>query len=204
MGSVYFGFLIFFLVILSHVLVVILSWFFSIVLGSYAPLEQCAIGFSAVLFALKVVLNYNSPTYSNVYGFQVPTKYAAWLELVLIHLLVPRSSFMGHMCGILAGYLYILGSPRVSRTQWWQKLVECVQCVVRQRERHEEYRYTQASGTAGESDERIAQRLQEEEYVRFAQFQQQTHGQEPSSPNGSSLSRDELRRRRLNHMERRN
>uniref|UniRef100_K3WGF9 Peptidase S54 rhomboid domain-containing protein n=1 Tax=Globisporangium ultimum (strain ATCC 200006 / CBS 805.95 / DAOM BR144) TaxID=431595 RepID=K3WGF9_GLOUD len=59
------------------------------------------IGFSGVLFALKVLLNHNSPTFSSVYGFQVPTKYAAWLELVVIHYLVPHSSFMGHMCGIL-------------------------------------------------------------------------------------------------------
>lgn len=52
---------------------------------------------------LQVVLNHNSPSTTSVYGFQVPTKYAAWLELVVIHLLVPHSSFMGHMCGILAG-----------------------------------------------------------------------------------------------------
>lgn len=50
-----------------------------------------------------MLLNHNSPAFTSVYGFQVPTKYAAWLELVVIHFLVPRSSFMGHMCGILAG-----------------------------------------------------------------------------------------------------
>lgn len=50
-----------------------------------------------------MLLNHNSPAFTSVYGFQVPTKYAAWLELVVIHVLVPRSSFMGHMCGILAG-----------------------------------------------------------------------------------------------------
>ena len=52
---------------------------------------------------MQVVLNHDSPAYSRVYGFQVPTKYAAWLELLAIHLLVPNSSFLGHMCGILAG-----------------------------------------------------------------------------------------------------
>lgn len=51
----------------------------------------------------QVLLNHNSPTFTSVYGFQVPTKYAAWLELVVIHFLVPHSSFLGHMCGILAG-----------------------------------------------------------------------------------------------------
>lgn len=52
---------------------------------------------------MQVVLNHNAPSTTSVYGFQVPTKYAAWLELVVIHVLVPRASFLGHMCGILAG-----------------------------------------------------------------------------------------------------
>lgn len=39
-------------------------------------------------------------------GVQIPGKYAAWIELILIHLLVPNSSFMGHLAGILAGVIY--------------------------------------------------------------------------------------------------
>ena len=31
-------------------------------------------GFSAVIFALKVVLFHDSPGYSNVFGFRLPTK----------------------------------------------------------------------------------------------------------------------------------
>ena len=34
----------------------------------------CAIGFSAVLFALKVVLSYRTPGWSHVEGFELPTK----------------------------------------------------------------------------------------------------------------------------------
>ena len=37
--------------------------------------------------------------------FAVPTKYLSWVELFLIYILVPRSSFFGHLCGILAGTL---------------------------------------------------------------------------------------------------
>lgn len=36
--------------------------------------RECAVGFSAVLFALKVVLNAGSPDTSVVYGVTVPTK----------------------------------------------------------------------------------------------------------------------------------
>lgn len=52
---------------------------------------------------MQVVLNSESPNTTSIYGFHVPTKYAAWLELVLIHVLVPNASFLGHLCGIVAG-----------------------------------------------------------------------------------------------------
>ena len=38
---------------------------------------------------------------------RIPTKYAAWAELALIQLLVPNASFLGHLCGIAAGLIYI-------------------------------------------------------------------------------------------------
>jgi hypothetical protein len=37
-------------------------------------LSNCAIGISALLFALKVVLNHDAPTYSSILGFSLPTK----------------------------------------------------------------------------------------------------------------------------------
>ena len=40
-------------------------------------------------------------------GFNIHTRYAAWLELVLIHFMVPNASFLGHLCGIIAGILYV-------------------------------------------------------------------------------------------------
>ena len=36
-------------------------------------------------------------------------RYAVWVELLVIHLLVPRSSFAGHLAGILVGLLYTCG-----------------------------------------------------------------------------------------------
>ncbi|XP_071702963.1 rhomboid-like protein 14, mitochondrial [Rutidosis leptorrhynchoides] len=69
--------------------------------------HEYAAGFSGVLFAMKVVLNAQSDSYSNVHGFTVPTKHAAWAELVLIQMLVPNVSFLGHLGGILAGLVYL-------------------------------------------------------------------------------------------------
>lgn len=71
---------------------------------------QCAVGFSGVLFALKVLNNHYHPGgSSSIFGLHVPNKYACWAELVAIHLLSPGSSFVGHLSGILVGLLYTLG-----------------------------------------------------------------------------------------------
>ncbi|XP_056139597.1 rhomboid-related protein 4 [Lampris incognitus] len=71
---------------------------------------QCAVGFSGVLFALKVLNNHYYPggvTY--VMGIPVANRYASWVELVLIHLTSPGTSLIGHLAGILVGLLYTAG-----------------------------------------------------------------------------------------------
>ncbi|XP_069689543.1 rhomboid-related protein 4-like isoform X3 [Periplaneta americana] len=62
---------------------------------------------TGVIFALKVLTSSESPRGRElVGGLWIPTRYAAWAELILIHLLVPNASFMGHFAGILAGLIY--------------------------------------------------------------------------------------------------
>ncbi|XP_051933511.1 rhomboid-related protein 4 isoform X2 [Hippocampus zosterae] len=70
----------------------------------------CAVGFSGVIFALKVLNNHYHPggvTY--VMGFPVSNRYASWVELVLIHITAPGTSLIGHLAGILVGLLYTTG-----------------------------------------------------------------------------------------------
>ncbi|XP_059635749.1 rhomboid-like protein 14, mitochondrial [Cornus florida] len=69
--------------------------------------QEYAVGFSGVLFAMKVVLNSQSDNYTYIHGLTIPSRYAAWAELVLIQMFVPRVSFLGHLGGILAGILYL-------------------------------------------------------------------------------------------------
>ncbi|XP_074280382.1 rhomboid-like protein 14, mitochondrial [Silene latifolia] len=69
--------------------------------------SEYAVGFSGVLFAMKVVLNSRSEDYTFVHGVLVPSRYAAWAELILIQMFVPGVSFLGHLGGILAGILYL-------------------------------------------------------------------------------------------------
>lgn len=72
-----------------------------------AYFSEFSVGFSGVLFAMKVVLNSQSPDYSYVHGLVVPSRHAAWVELILIQMFVPGVSFLGHLGGILAGILYL-------------------------------------------------------------------------------------------------
>lgn len=57
--------------------------------------SEYSVGFSGVIFALKVVLNSRDEDYTSVYGILVPTKYAAWAELVLVQMFMPSASFLG-------------------------------------------------------------------------------------------------------------
>uniref|UniRef100_A0A671U8E7 Rhomboid domain containing 1 n=2 Tax=Sparus aurata TaxID=8175 RepID=A0A671U8E7_SPAAU len=75
-----------------------------------AQSNECAVGFSGVLFALKVVCNhYNPGGVTYVLHFRVSNRFASWVELVLIYLINPRSSLIGHLAGILVGLLFTLG-----------------------------------------------------------------------------------------------
>lgn len=71
--------------------------------------SNCAVGYSAVLFAYKVVLTFNSEGQSSLMGFPLPTKYLAWAELFYISYFFPNTSFLGHLCGILVGVIYMYG-----------------------------------------------------------------------------------------------
>lgn len=57
---------------------------------------------------VRFLISHSPSTVSaQVMGFQVQLRYAIWLELVLISVLVHNASFLGHLCGILAGILYV-------------------------------------------------------------------------------------------------
>nr|XP_018915034.1 PREDICTED: rhomboid-related protein 4-like [Bemisia tabaci] len=106
-GSANFGFLLAFLCAITSCSYVVLALIGAQIMDDPYIMKSCAIGFSGVLFALKVVTTQEDPRgYTNVAGFLVPVKYAAWAELLAINMLVPNSSFLGHLAGIVAGLIY--------------------------------------------------------------------------------------------------
>lgn len=67
--------------------------------------SECAVGFSGVIFALKVLCQSQLPGYEfvQVAGLTVPAAAAAWLELIAIQIFTPHASFVAHLSGIIAG-----------------------------------------------------------------------------------------------------
>jgi rhomboid domain-containing protein 1 len=78
-----------------------------LLLGDETSYFSQAAGFSGVLFGMKVVLNAWSDDFVYLHGMVIPSKYAAWAELILIQAIIPDSSFLGHLGGILAGLVYL-------------------------------------------------------------------------------------------------
>lgn len=109
----------------SHLIAVLLSKVMMevAVSGNYyldSGYDSCAVGFSAVIFCLKYVVNFGDASTTSmqlpIFGsfhriplINVPTKYACWVELVIISLVTPNASFIGHLAGILAGMLWVHG-----------------------------------------------------------------------------------------------
>lgn len=107
MGSVEFASMVAALLGLSQGIALLLSKGL-LLLGDYtAYYDQYAVGFSGVLFAMKVVLNAWSEDFVYLHGMVIPAKYAAWAELILIQVFIPGTSFLGHLSGILAGLVYL-------------------------------------------------------------------------------------------------
>ena len=116
---------------LSPLITVGLSFAAAEILEDVSYLSQCGAGFSGVLFALKVLVSYyeSERSFTTVMFFTVPTRMAFWLELVLIQILVPNASFVGHLAGILTGLLYVKG-PLKPVVKSASRLIESIWCKI--------------------------------------------------------------------------
>eukprot|EP00076_Gallus_gallus_P013847 XP_015132486.1 rhomboid-related protein 4 isoform X1 [Gallus gallus] len=110
LGSMWFAYIIAVFSVLTGIVYVLLEFMLVKILNDPSYEMSCAVGFSGVLFALKVLNNhYNPGRVSSVLGLQISSKYACWVELVAIHFIAPRTSFAGHLAGILVGLMYTMG-----------------------------------------------------------------------------------------------
>ncbi|KAL4648499.1 rhomboid-related protein 4 isoform X1 [Arapaima gigas] len=110
LGGVWFSYLLATFSLFTGVVYLLLAVCLSELMQDFSYSMQCAVGFSGVLFALKVVNNhYNLGGVTYVMNIPVSNKIACWVELVAIHVFSPGTSFLGHLAGILVGLLYVKG-----------------------------------------------------------------------------------------------
>jgi rhomboid domain-containing protein 1 len=96
-GSVYFLVLLIVFTINCSLMLLALEYLAFYFLGRHSFLDTCAVGFSGVIFALKVLTTHDLPPGTvHMFGtIPLPNKYAYWAELILISLLTPNASFAG-------------------------------------------------------------------------------------------------------------
>lgn len=171
----------------------------------YSYSMQCAVGFSGVLFGLKVICNHYYPggvTY--VMGFSVSNRYASWVELVLIHITSPGTSFCGHLAGILVGLLYTSG-PLKAIMKTCAGLVNSVDFRPRTHYSYSGYsgsdtRYSSPNGTTNDTSDYSGGLTEEEQLERAIRNSLNERDQvQPTAPPhyGFRLSEEEMRQRRL-------
>lgn len=113
LGSVAFAYLMLLLVVLGDAAFVFFSF-----IAAFGParlggewVRQCAVGLSGVIFGLIVADNAtNHANHRSIFGFfNVPAAVYPWALLVFWQLIMPGASFLGHLCGVLIGQLYMWG-----------------------------------------------------------------------------------------------
>lgn len=100
-GSTYFLWLLMVLTALSGAFYVAIYYSLAQLLEDDSYMYQKAVGFSGVIFALKVLVTSESSSMA---------AFGLWTEVLVIQIMVPNASFVGHVAGVLAGFAYICGA----------------------------------------------------------------------------------------------
>ncbi|GJP46139.1 hypothetical protein CLOM_g5462 [Closterium sp. NIES-68] len=93
-----------------------------------------AVGYSCVVFGWMTVLSVRRPAISlSVFGLiKLPVSLAPFESLIFTSLIVPKASFVGHLAGIIAGYLLAWGVLKGFDTYWTLVLASwfVILCVI--------------------------------------------------------------------------
>jgi membrane associated rhomboid family serine protease len=123
------------LIFLGDGLYIAVSYLASLV-GFPILLSHCAVGFSGVIFGLiPLDVRASGGAQRSIFGlFTVPALAYPWVLLVLWQLLVPQSSFLGHLSGLAIGQLYSMGllkliTPSNDTVQNWERSLVLSRCV---------------------------------------------------------------------------
>ena len=111
LGSVTFALLVFLFTILCGIVHVFLASAMWYLLGMSGYMNECAVGFSGVIFSLVVLdTAFSNIRQRDVFGLFVVNAYMYPFALIaIVQMLAPNSSFLGHLSGVVVGSLYVKG-----------------------------------------------------------------------------------------------
>lgn len=136
-GSLQYAFILAVFTIAVGTLYVAMAWLLSIAVDA-AYLYSSAVGFSGVLFAMAVDEASLSPAATrSLFGvFSVPTKLYPWVLMLVLQLVLPNVSFLGHLSGVLIGFAHTWGAfswaipslitlRKVEAAPWFGRILRC-------------------------------------------------------------------------------
>ena len=111
LGTLRLGLSILWSILLSSFLYIGISWLLSQLFGYKHLWYQHAVGFSGVVFHVIVLDAHSSPnqSFTIFWLVTVPGYVYPWALLVLVQLILPNVSFLGHLCGVLTGTFQAYG-----------------------------------------------------------------------------------------------
>ena len=68
-------------------------------------LRTCSVGYSNILFGIMVLEAYIGDPYRNCFGVKIRKVWYPIILMILIQISVPEASLLGHLCGILSGFI---------------------------------------------------------------------------------------------------
>ena len=138
-----------------------------------------SVGFSGVLFALKVLGNYDRsgmstigiPVFVDVVAFQIPVEVPIFVrhffELFIISMVFPRASFWGHLGGIVAGYIFaFLWNIRRIVIWMWTGTLPAVKTNTSQTQQESRKDRTVSNRKLLEEDRELTKRQRQELYYK--------------------------------------
>lgn len=98
-------------ILLTAAIYIFISWAAYAIVGYDQWMYQHSVGFSGVIFHMSVLECNLSPSQSrSIFGFfSVPAFLYPWALLVILQVVMPNLSFLGHLAGILTGTLQYYG-----------------------------------------------------------------------------------------------
>lgn len=110
LGTLRLLFSIWWAILLTSAIYILIAYAAYVFFGYDSWMYQHAVGYSGIIFHMSVLESRLHPGPRSVFGiFSVPASVYPWVLLLVLQLIMPNLSFLGHLAGILTGTLEFYG-----------------------------------------------------------------------------------------------